>query len=105
MPTVPILAALTFIAAFGVADLTGVRALGGVVLVAGGAWCAARVRVTAGTSRTVALIAFALVAFVLSHVLGDVLGAWPAVILVAAIVGATTAVLQRPRPRGVQAAG
>lgn len=93
---IPLVAAATFLAAFGVADVTGVRALGGLVLVAGGAWCALRVRPAAGTPRTIALVAFALVAFVASHPLGDVLGAWPAVVLVAAAVGFATVRLQRP---------
>lgn len=93
MPIVPLAAALTFLAAFAVADLTGVRPLGGLVLVAGGAWCAAQVRTTAGTARTVALLVFALVAFVLSHPLGEEIGSWPAVLLVATAVGVVTAAL------------
>jgi len=96
MPVVALVATATFLAAFGVADLTDVRALGGLVLVAGGAWCAQRVRPTAGTARTAALLVFALTAFVASHPLGDAIGAWPAVIVVAGLVGLVTALVQRP---------
>ena len=41
MSSIPtaVIAALTLVVGFAVADLTGVRALGGVVLVAGVAWC------------------------------------------------------------------
>lgn len=89
--TVPIVATATFLLAFAVADLTGVRPLGGVVLVVGGAWCALQVRPVAGLARTAALLAVALAAFVASHPLGDVVGAWPAVLAVSLAVGAVTA--------------
>ena len=81
-------AALAFVAGFAVADLTGVRPLGGAVLLAAGAWCFARWRATAGTGRAVGLVAFCAAAFVASHLLADVLGAWGAVLAVAALVGA-----------------
>ena len=86
MPTWPI-AAGALIAGFAVADATGVRALGGVVLLAAGAWCFTRWRAQAGTGRAVALVAFSAAAFVLSHVLADALGTWGAVLTVAALVG------------------
>jgi hypothetical protein len=74
---------------FAVAQLTGVRALGGIVLVAGCAWCALRwLRV--GRPRTVALVVVYVAAFVLAHVIAGTLGAWPSVLLVAAVVGAAT---------------
>jgi hypothetical protein len=74
---------------FAVAQLTGVRALGGIVLVAGCAWCALRwLRV--GRPRTIALVLIYLAAFVLSHLIAGTLGAWPSVLLVAAVVGAAT---------------
>lgn len=92
-----VVAALTLVVAFGVADLSGVRALGGLVLLAGGAWCALRVRPSAGTGRTTALVLFALAAFVVSHPLGDAIGAWPAVIVVAGAVGLVTALVEKPR--------
>ena len=58
----PLVAALTFLVAFGVAELTGVRALGGLVLVAGGLWCARIAAPIAGKGPTAALLVVALVA-------------------------------------------
>lgn len=86
MPVWPV-AALSLVAGFAVADLTGVRPLGGVVLVAAALWCALRWRAKAGTARAVALVGFYAAAFAVSHVLGDVLGTWGAVAAVAAAVG------------------
>jgi len=77
---------------FAVAQLTGVRPLGGIVLVAGCAWCALRwLRV--GRPRTVALVVIYVGGFALSHVIADRLGTWPSVLLVAAVVGAAAYVL------------
>lgn len=75
---------------FAVAQLTGVRALGGVVLVAGCGWCALRWLRAAGAARTVALVAIYLASFVLAHVVADALGAWPSVLLAAALSGLAT---------------
>lgn len=86
MPTAPI-AAASLIAGFAVADATGVRPLGGLVLAIAVAWCALRWRRTAGAARAAALVALYLAAFVASHLLADVAGTWGAVLLVAATVG------------------
>lgn len=96
---VPLLAAATFLAGFGVAELTGVRALGGLVLLAGGALCAGLSLPVAGRRATLALLACALALFVASHPLGRAIGAWPAVLVAAAAVALLAAVLLRPRPR------
>lgn len=85
-------------AGFGVAELTGVRALGGLVLLAGGAVCARlalRTEPTHPAGRTAALLAIALVLFVASHPLGGAIGAWPAVLVSAAAVWAASAMLIR----------
>jgi hypothetical protein len=87
MPTWPV-AALSLVAGFAVADLTGVRPLGGAVLAAAAAWCFVRWRARAGTARAVALTAFYAAAFAASHALADVLGTWGAVLTVAALAGA-----------------
>jgi len=82
-PTAPV-AAASLIAVYAVAVGTGSRPLGGVVLAAGGLWCVrewAR-RNDGRTALVLGLAGFA--AFVLSHVLARVIGAWPAVLLVAA---------------------
>ena len=81
-------AGLSLVAAFAVADVTGIRPLGGVVLVAAAAWLVLRWRARAGWARAIALLAFYGAAFVASHALGDVLGAWGAVLTVAVAVAA-----------------
>jgi hypothetical protein len=98
-PTAPV-AAASLIAGYAVAVATGSRPLGGLVLLAGGAWCIrAWLRETdAKTAAT--LTAVGLAAFVLAHVLALAIGAWPSVLLVAA---ATAAIVWRradaPSPR------
>ena len=89
MPAWPV-AALSLVAGFAVADVTGVRALGGVVLVAAAAWCFARWRARAGTARAVALVGLYAAAFVASHALAGVLGSWGAVAAVSVAVGAAS---------------
>ncbi|MCW3004696.1 MAG: hypothetical protein JWQ20_3994 [Conexibacter sp.] len=88
-PTWPV-AAGSLALGFAVAQATGVRALGGVVLVVGAAWCALRWREKVGTGRAAALVALYLAAFVGSHVLAHGIGAWPSVAILAAIVAAGT---------------
>jgi len=83
-----VLAAVTLVAAFAVAQGTGVRALGGVVLVLGVAWCAWRSWATAGAARVVAVVLLGAACFVASHVLAGALGAWPSVALAAVVLGA-----------------
>jgi len=74
------------IAGFGVAVSTGSRPLGGVVLAAGGLWCIWTWRSRHGVRTAVILGCVGFGAFVISHVLGLVIGAWPSVLLVAAVV-------------------
>jgi hypothetical protein len=97
MPTWPI-AAAAFVAGFAVADATGVRPLGGLVLLAAGAWCFARWRPRIGAGRAAALVAFCAAAFVVSHLLADPLGTWGAVLTVAAVVGLAVALVADRRP-------
>jgi hypothetical protein len=72
---------------FAVAELTGVRALGGVVLFLAALACGLRWRLLLGLPRALALVAVFLAGFALSHPLGDAIGAWPAVFVVSAAVG------------------
>ncbi|MGH2924525.1 MAG: hypothetical protein ACRDK1_00985, partial [Solirubrobacterales bacterium] len=96
--SVALAAAATFIAGFGVAELTGVRAIGGLVLLAGGAWCGRAALSIVGPRRAIALLVIALALFVISHPLGRAIGAWPAVAMAAiAVAGATGVLLDRPR--------
>jgi hypothetical protein len=84
--TAPI-AAAGLIGGFAVAVSTGSRPAGGVVLALCGLVCIA-IWVRRDGRRTAAgLTAAGLVAFALSHVLGAVIGAWPAVLVVAAATG------------------
>ena len=86
IPTWPI-AAGSLVLGFAVAQATGIRPLGGIVLAAGLAWCAIRWRAAAGTPRAIALAALYLTAFAVSHILADAIGSWPAVLVSAAAVG------------------
>ena len=98
MPRVPtaLLAALTLVVGFAVAELTGVRALGGVVLLAGVAWCAVRAR-AAGWWRVSLVVLAGGGCFVASHLLAPHLGAWPSVIVVAVVLaGVTYLLVDRP---------
>lgn len=86
LPTWPV-AAGSLVIGFGVAQATGVRPLGGIVLVAGAGWCALRWKEERGTGVAAALVAFYLAAFVASHLIADTLGTWGSVALVSALVG------------------
>lgn len=85
LPTWPV-AAGALILGFAVAELTGVRPLGGVVLFLGALWCGLRWKHAQGLPTALALVAVFLAAFALSHRLGDEIGAWPSVFVVSAIV-------------------
>jgi hypothetical protein len=93
LPTWPV-AAGSLLLGFAAAQATGVRPIGGLVLVAGLGWCVLRWRAAAIPAMTIAaLVAVYLVAFVLSHVLADVLGTAGALAVVALAVGACTGLL------------
>jgi CHASE2 domain-containing sensor protein len=79
-------AAASLIAGFAVAVSTGSRALGGAVLAIGGLWCIQAWRRRHGKRTAVILACVGLGAFAISHVLALAIGAWPAVLLVAAVV-------------------
>jgi hypothetical protein len=93
-----LLAAATLISGFAVASLTGNRALGGIVLIAGGAVCAVLWWRMAGPARAIAAVAVAGIAFVVSHPLGALITSWGAVLLVSAIT-AVAAYYITPPPR------
>ncbi|MGW6131374.1 hypothetical protein ACWFNE_15245 [Cellulomonas sp. NPDC055163] len=87
LPTA-VISAVTLVAGFAVAQGTGVRWLGGVVLAAGLLWCAVRSVRPAGLLRTGAAGVVALAAFVGSHLAADALGPWLSVLLAALVAGA-----------------
>ena len=82
------LAAAGLIVGFAVADVTGSRPLGGVVLLAFGLWCVAIWLRRDGRRIAAQLTTVGLLAFALSHVVGLVIGAWPAVLITAAATAA-----------------
>lgn len=96
-PTAP-LAALSLVLGFVVAELTGVRAAGGAVLLAGLAACVWLWRERVGAGRAASLAALFLGLFVVSHLLARAAGAWPSVLMVAAAMsGATYLLADRSR--------
>ena len=103
MMTWPV-AAGSLLLGFAVAQATGVRPLGGIVLALGAGRCALRWRSSVGTARTVALVGLYLALFVLSHVIAGAVGTWPAVLLVTAVMGiAALLVADIPAARGAPA--
>ena len=77
LPTAPI-AATGLIGGFAVAVLSGSRALGGLVLAICGLACIAIWLRRDGQQTAVRLAIAGLLAFALSHLLGLIIGAWPA---------------------------
>ncbi|MDQ8044409.1 MAG: hypothetical protein AAGC46_08025 [Solirubrobacteraceae bacterium] len=89
IPTWPV-AAGSLLLGFGVAELTGVRAIGGVVLFLGALWCGLRWKELRGLAVAISLVVFFLFLFAISHVLGHQIGAWPSVFVVSAAMAVTT---------------
>jgi hypothetical protein len=85
-PTWPV-ASGSLLLGFAVAQATGVRPLGGLVLAVALAWCVVRWRTDAGVARAAGLAFLYLLLFAVSHVLADPLGTWGAVVLVSAVAG------------------
>ena len=86
-PTWPV-AAGSLLLGFAVAQATGVRPLGGIVLAIGAGWCAVQWRSRAGTFAALALVVLYLAGFAASHAIADTLGSWGAVLFVSAVVAA-----------------
>jgi hypothetical protein len=82
-PTAPV-AGATLIVGYAVAVSTSSRLLGGVVLLVGGLWCIQTWKRRHGTRIAATLACVGFGALVLSHLLALAIGAWPAVLLVAA---------------------
>jgi hypothetical protein len=82
LPTSP-LAGAGLILSYAVVVASGSRTLGGIVLAAFGVACIWVWAHRDGRSTTLKLAAAGVLAFALSHVVGLVLGAWPAVVIAA----------------------
>jgi hypothetical protein len=91
-PTAPI-AAGSLIVGYVVARETGVRPLGGAVLVIAGGWCVRSWARHRGPGTAAALLGIYAAGFVGSHPLAKRIGAWPAVLTVAALSGASAWIL------------
>lgn len=89
LPTA-LIAAGTLLLGFALAQLTDVRALGGLVLLAGVVWAVAREARRTPWWRIGAVVVVGALCFAASHVLAGTLGAWPSVALAAAVLGAVT---------------
>ncbi len=92
-----IIAPLSLALGFAVADVTGVRPLGGIVLFVGALICGLEWRRERGLPVALALVAVFLAGFALSHPLGKQIGSWPSVAVICAVVGLITwMVVARP---------
>lgn len=76
--------------------MTGVRAFGGLVLVAGAVACVRLAVPRVGWPRTAWMLIAALAVFALSHPLGELIGTWPAVLVSASLAAASSAVQTTP---------
>ena len=85
-PTAPV-AAGSLVGGYLAARMTKRRALGGVVLVAGGAVCTREWARRSGPGAATALLVTYLAGFGLSHPLAKRIGAWPSVLTVAGVAG------------------
>jgi len=98
VPTAPI-AATGLIAGYAVAAGLGSRTVGGVVLAAFGLLCVGIWLIRDGARTAIQLAGIGLAAFALSHLLGLVIGAWPAVLVSAAATAAACWRLSDARAR------
>jgi hypothetical protein len=86
LPTAP-LAAAALIVGYAVAAVSGSRPLGGLVLIAAAIPCMRTWTLRRGPRTATALTGIGLAALILSHLVALATGAWPAVLLSAAVMG------------------
>lgn len=86
----PAIGTAALMVGFGIASVTGVRWLGGIALIAGAIWCGMRWWQLSGPLRAITAVLIFALAFVISHPLGNVIGALPSVSVVAILAGAIT---------------
>jgi hypothetical protein len=100
-----LLAGAGLIAGYGVAVASGSRPLGGVVLLLFAIPCVAIWACRHGARLTALLTAVGIGAFAVSHALGPLIGAWPAVLVMAAGVSVAYWRLSDARPVAAEAPG
>lgn len=83
---------------FAAAQATDMRWLGGLIVLAGAAWCVAREWRRTPWWRLALLLVTGAGCFVLAHLLADSLGPWPAVLVSALALGTATYLLVANRP-------
>ncbi len=88
-----LIAALTLVVGFAVAELTGVRAAGGVALLGGTAWCVLREARRSPWWRIAVVVLAGAACFAGSHVVAGTLGAWPSVLVASLALGAVAFLL------------
>jgi hypothetical protein len=93
---VPLVAAVSLVLGFAIAQGTGIRWLGAIILLVGGAYCAATMWPVEGPMRTGILAVVYVAGFALSHPLARVIGTWSAVLDVACVVGLVGYAVMRP---------
>jgi hypothetical protein len=103
LPTAPI-AATALTAGYGVAVATGSRLLGGVVLALFGLVCVGIWARRDGPRITIWLSVAGLGAFALSHVIALAIGAWPSVLVMAAVTSAACWRVSDSRRTGLERA-
>ena len=88
---------IVLVVGFGVAQGTGNRTLGGIILAIGAAYCVVQWWKLAGPMRAGLSLGVFAVAFVASHPLGKLIGSWPSVILVACVTAVSAYLMTKPR--------
>lgn len=92
LPTAPVVAT-GLVGGFAAARYSGRREVGGVVLAAAGAWCAASWLRSSGPGVMGVLLGAYTAAFGASHPLAKKIGAWPSVLAVTAAASGAAYVL------------
>jgi hypothetical protein len=87
------------VAGYAVATRSGVRPLGGAVLLGATVWCFREWKKRNGLAVAVGLTVVHGGAFVASHKLAGRIGAWPSVLAVAAVSGAAAAAADKATGR------
>lgn len=92
-------AAAILIIGFSVAQVTGQRWLGGIILLLGGLWCAYEWFKLAGVVPMIVAGLVFIAAFIASHPLAKLIGAWQSVAVVSVVTAVVGYAVSKPRYR------